>query len=420
MIKSVCILGMGYIGLPLAAMLSENGIKVTGVDISQKIVDALNNGEILIEEDGLGELIAKGVANGSITASTVPVNADAFIIAVPTPIKPDKSAEMKYVESATRSVVPYLKQGSAVILESTSPPRTVMDLMLPILDQSGLTAGEGYYIAHSPERVIPGNILHEIIHDSRIIGGINKKSAEVVAELYRTFVKGEIFQTDATTAEMCKLMENTFRDVNIALANEMSRIAYDVGVNIWEAMSLANHHPRVNYLSPGPGVGGHCIALDPWFIAEKSPKNARIVELSRRTNEEQPAFVTEMLLEMLADGNKVTMLGLTFKQDTDDTRESTQIKIADALAAKGIEVAAVDPHVRSNKYLVKDIFEAVKGSSLLIVGVHHTAFKGIDLAKIKSLMKAPKIFDLRNFIAREEAENLGFEYRLLGDAKNRV
>ena len=259
--KSICVIGIGYVGLPTAAMFASKGHKVIGYDLNQKAVDALNKGEIIIEEPGLGELVKQVVSEGNLTGTTeCPVGCDVYIIAVPTPINEDKTADMRFVESATRAIVPCVRKGAIVVLESTSPPRTVQDLMLPILKETGLELGEDLLVAHSPERILPGKVIEELRTNSRIVGGINEKSSLEVKKIYESFVEGEIFITTSTTAEMCKLMENTFRDVNIALANELAKMSEELGVNCWDVIRMANQHPRVNILQPGPGVGGHCIA----------------------------------------------------------------------------------------------------------------------------------------------------------------
>ncbi len=256
----ICIIGLGYIGLPTAAMFANAGHEVVGVDKNTRIVDALNRGEVIITENGLAEFVADVMKSGRLRAVTAPESADAFIVSVPTPIKEDKTADMRFVESATRELAGVLKKGDLVILESTSPVGTVDTLMKPILEEvSGLKAGEDFSLGHSPERVIPGHILDELVHNNRIAGGYDKNSAHRIAELYASFVKGEITETDARTAEMCKLSENTFRDINIAYANELAKICEKQGVNVWELIKLCNKHPRVNILQPGPGVGGHCI-----------------------------------------------------------------------------------------------------------------------------------------------------------------
>ncbi|MGD8865088.1 MAG: nucleotide sugar dehydrogenase, partial [Anaerolineales bacterium] len=266
--NTLCVLGLGYIGLPTASTFATHGVRVYGVDVDERVVALLQSGEIHIHEPGLRTLVQAAFGSGNLSVSDSPQPADAFIIAVPTPITEDKEADLSYVRQAAESIVPHLQEGNLVVLESTSPPRTTIDLLLPILERSGLKAGEGFYLVYSPERVLPGKILHELIENARVIGGIDNRSAQAARDLYSLFVRGQIHLTDATTAEMVKLMENTYRDVNIALANEFSRLGEHFGVDIWRAIELANLHPRVQILRPGPGVGGHCISVDPWFLVE--------------------------------------------------------------------------------------------------------------------------------------------------------
>jgi UDP-N-acetyl-D-mannosaminuronic acid dehydrogenase len=269
--EKICVMGLGYIGLPTASTFATQGVHVVGVDVNPQVISTLRNGGLHIHEPGLRTLVQAALGSGNLAVSEKPELADAFIIAVPTPFYDDKRADMRAVTSATEAIVPYLRKGNLVLLESTSPPRTTVDLLKPILEKSGLRAGEDFYLAYSPERVLPGQILRELIENARVVGGVNPASSDAARDLYAIFVKGEIIPTDATTAEMVKLMENTCRDVNIALANEFSRLAERFGVDVWEAISLANRHPRINILRPGPGVGGHCISVDPWFRWRRRP-----------------------------------------------------------------------------------------------------------------------------------------------------
>lgn len=416
--KKICILGLGYIGLPTAAMFATHGHQITGVDVNEKVVEALNKGKIIITEPYLDIMVQAAVTSGNLRGKTTPVEADVFIIAVPTPITGDKKADMSYVISATQSIVPYLKEGNVVILESTSPTGTVKDLMCPILEKSGLKLGEQLFVAHSPERVLPGQILIELVENNRIVGGINPKSAELVRDLYRTFVKGEIFLTDATTAEMCKMMENTFRDVNIALANELAILCEKLGIDAWEVIKLCNKHPRVNIHQPGPGVGGHCLAVDPWFIVEKFPDDAKIIELARKTNDGMPLHVIDRIEEILKniDGKKViTVLGITYKPDIDDIRESPIIHLIELLKQKGnFDIRVVDPYVKNFEFLVNDILTASKGSDLLLLGVNHSEFRNINFNAVSKAMRNRNILDTRNFIDSNSMKNLEFNYYLLG------
>lgn len=416
--KKICIVGLGYIGLPTAAMFATHGHTIVGVDINESVVNALNQGKIIIEEPYLDIMVQAAVTSGNLRAQTSPEEADVFIISVPTPINADKTADMTYVKSATESIVPYLRDGNVVILESTSPPGTVQDLMLPILASSGLKVGEQLLVAHSPERVLPGRILIELVENNRIVGGINQASCEAVRDLYRTFVKAEIFLTDATTAEMCKLMENTFRDVNIALANELAKLCENMGINAWDVIKLSNKHPRVNIHQPGPGVGGHCLAVDPWFIVEKQPELARIIHLSRLTNDSMPEHVyqrAKKIVSSVEGVKKITILGMTYKPNIDDVRESPIVELLHLLKKdQDLQVSIFDPHVSEFEDLEKDLFKAAEGSHLLILGVNHDEFGNMDFAKLKGVMAEPNILDTRNFWDKKIVTSAGFKYYLLG------
>src|SRR5699024_2823338 len=277
-----------------------------------------------------------------------PKEADTFIIAVPTPISKDKKVNLDYIGDAAEAIVPCLKKGNTVILESTSPVGTTEDFLVPILEKSGLKVGKELFVGHSPERVLPGKILMELVNNNRIIGGINKKSAEKIRDLYSTFVKGDMYLTSATTAEMCKLMENTYRDVNIALANELAIISEDVGIDAWEVIELCNRHPRVNIHQPGPGVGGHCLAVDPWFIIERVPELAKIIKLSRETNIHMPNHVFSGVEEILSNVEgikKVTTLGATYKANIDDMRQSPIMELVKVLEKNKYNISIIEPHV---------------------------------------------------------------------------
>ena len=415
----ICIIGLGYIGLPTAAMFAKAGADTLGVDKNEKIIDALNKGETLVEEEGLQSLVSQMIDEGRLKASLTPDEADVFIITVPTPISQDKKADMAYVVSATESIVPFLKGGNTVILESTSPVGTVHDIMIPILEKSGLKMGEEIFLGHSPERVIPGNILKELVENSRLAGGINEKSSLRIKEIYELFVKGEIFITDARTAELCKTAENTFRDINIAYANELATICESVGVNVWEVIELCNKHPRVNILQPGPGVGGHCIAVDPWFIAEKEPEKSQLIQMSRTINDGMPQYVARDIMKILEgiEDPVVSILGISYKPDVGDTRESPLLHLFDILTGMGVYVRAYDPHASQESILKETLEDAVSESDLLVLGVHHKEFKKLPLEKLAGLMRNKNIFDTRNYIDKEEALASGFNYYLLGQGE---
>jgi len=413
--KKVCVLGLGYIGLPTAAVLATHRFKVIGVDVNSHIVDVINNGEIHVEEPGLSTLVQAAIRSGNLRVRTELEKADVFIIAVPTPLE-GKKADLSYVESAARSIVPWLGKGNLVILESTVPPKTTEEFLVPILEGNGLAAGKDFYLAHCPERVLPGNMLKEIIENDRIIGGIDHESAEKAKELYSSFVGGKIHLTDATTAELAKVMENTYRDVNIALANELSRICMKLGVNAWEVIELANKHPRVSLLQPGPGVGGHCLAVDPWFVVEQAPQEAQLTRLSREINDSQSRFVVDMTDEKVKGitSPKVTVLGVAYKANVDDSRESPAITIIDGLKERGYDVGIYDPRVKSFKHELSRLEEAFQGSDCAVLVTDHDEFRNLSEKDLGSLMRTKQIIDTRHILDLEEWQKAGFRVRLLG------
>ncbi len=416
--KSVCILGLGYIGLPTAAMLASAGHQVFGVDVKKDVVNTINSGNIHIEEPGLEELVRQVVESGHLKASTNIHKADIYIITVPTPVGDDKRACMDYVEAAANSIVEIVEVGNLVILESTSPPETTKKFLVPILEKSNLKIGEELFVAYCPEKVLPCKIIQELVTNERIIGGINKTSAKAARDVYASFVKGEMFLTDSTTAEMVKVMENTYRDVNIALANELAKIATNLGINSWEVIKYANFHPRVNLHSPGPGVGGHCISVDPWFIVEQYPDLAKLIRQARQINDSMPEFTYNLLLEQVKDipDPKITVLGLTYKPDIDDIRESPAMEIAAALwDTPEIRLSVCDPHVKSIPEANQTLEDAVRDSDCIILAVNHREFCELAPAKIKDLVRNKIIVDTRNALNRQEWEENGFKYVLLGE-----
>ncbi|MGH2606327.1 MAG: nucleotide sugar dehydrogenase, partial [Anaerolineales bacterium] len=339
---SLCVLGLGYIGLPTACTFATHGLKVIGVDVNRRVVEVLRNGEIHIQEPGLRTLAQDALASGNLEIRDRAAPADAFLIAVPTPAvgSPLPRADLGAVTAAAEMIVPHLRRGNLVILESTSPPRTTLDVLAPILERSGLRAGPDFHLAYSPERVLPGRILRELVETARVIGGVARASAEAGRDLYSIFVRGEIVLSDATTAEMVKLMENTYRDVNIAAANEFAGLAERLGVDVWRAIEIANLHPRVEILRPGPGVGGHCIRLDPWFLAQAAPDETPLIQAARRVNDGQPEH-TIRLIESAAGGlvgRSIAALGLAYKAEVDDLRESPAMAVARGLVRGGARV----------------------------------------------------------------------------------
>jgi len=415
--NKVCVLGLGYIGLPTAAVLATHGFSVVGVDANAVVVDTVNNGGIHIKEPGLNTIVQAAINSGNLVVRTKLERANAFIIAVPTPLESRRRrAYLNYVKSATESIVPYLERNNLVILESTVPPKTTEELLVPILEQSRLKAGEDFYLAHCPERVLPGNILKEIIENDRIIGGINPESAAKAKALYSRFVSGAIYLTDATTAELVKVIENTYRDLNIALANELSRICTKLGINVWEVIELANKHPRVNLLRPGPGVGGHCLAVDPWFVVEKAPQEAKLIRLSREINDSQPQFVVDMIDEMVKGitNPKVTVLGVTYKANVDDTRESPATTIISKLKERGYGLGIYDPHVKNFEYELSGLKEAFKDSDCAVLVTDHNEFKSLSPERLGQFMRTKQVIDTRHILDLKKWQEAGFHVKLLG------
>ncbi|MCM3795945.1 MULTISPECIES: nucleotide sugar dehydrogenase [Priestia] len=423
MTKKLCVVGLGYIGLPTAVMFANHGLYVHGVDVNEKAVELIKNKQLHIEENGLQERLESAVDNGHFTVGTTAEEADIFIIAVPSPINEDKTANLNYVREATKSIVPYVRKGNLVILESTVPPRTVEDVMLPVLKETGLELGRELFVSHSPERVIPGKVFEELVNNDRIVGGINEESSRLTVELYKTFVKGNIHVTDATTAEMVKVIENTYRDVNIAFANELAKISEKIGVNAWEAIKLANYHPRVNIHLPGPGVGGHCIAVDPWFLTELQPELAKIISLSRHTNDSMPEYTalkTKSLLdEKGIQHGRVAVLGLAFKGNIDDMRESPSTDVLHHLEKLGVDYTAFDPHIKENKIerQTQSLDEAVAHADVILILTDHNEFKELLPSAVENHMRTKVIFDTKNCIQRDQWKAAGFDVVLLGDSK---
>lgn len=392
-IEKVNVIGLGYIGLPTAAILATNGIKVHGTDVNEHTVAVISRGEVPIVEPDLAGFVGSAVREGMLTASSDVVPADAYILAVPTPFEDDLTPDLSYVEAASRAVAPVLERDALVILESTSPPGATDKVAAWIADERpDLVGPDGLavFVAHCPERVLPGRIMTELVTNDRIVGGVTAEAAERAKELYSTFCDGEILLTDAITAEMAKLVENSFRDVNIAFANELSLICDQLGIDVWELIELANHHPRVNILQPGPGVGGHCIAVDPWFIVDAAPDLSRLIRTAREVNDSKPAWVIDKVEQAVAgkEAPVVAALGLAFKPDVDDLRESPARKIAGELADRFADgrVLAVEPHVealpselanRRNVELVS-LEDAVAQADVVVLLVDHRQFRATN------------------------------------------
>lgn len=431
--QKICVLGLGYIGLPTASTFATHGVKVVGVDINPHVIETLQGGKIHIHEPGLRDVVEAAVGSGNLTVSNAPEEADAFLIAVPTPFYEDqydeyegrkyKLADMRAVTSAVEAIVPCLRKGNLVVLESTSPPRTTIDLVAPILERSGLIAGTDFFLCYSPERVLPGQILRELIGNARVIGGVTPESAKAGRELYRIFVKGDIIETNATTAEMVKLMENTTRDVNIAIANEFARLAEKFGVDVWEAIQLANLHPRINILSPGPGVGGHCISVDPWFFVEAAPELSQLIYKARQVNDEQPHFVVNKVKQALRElkNRKIAVLGLAYKPDVDDLRESPAIEVVHLLQNEGAQVTAWEPFkpdaILKDINMAPSLDAALADGDLILLLVKHTEFVRLDPQQIASKTKARLAVDCVNAWNVEAWNKAGFDLFRVGVKK---
>jgi UDP-N-acetyl-D-mannosaminuronic acid dehydrogenase len=417
-INKICVIGLGYIGLPTASMLAIHGYKVVGVDIDENRVNTIKNGELMIEERGLMTLVKGAINSGNLDVKTEPEEADAFIICVPTPAKYEegiKKCDLSCVLSAIKNIVNYLKDGNLVLIESTIPPKTT-EMLYNLINKN-------IYMAYCPERVLPGNILKELVENDRTIGGINEKSAELAKEIYDSFVEGDIYITDCTTAEMVKLMENTYRDVNIALANEFAKICNEMDISVWDAINLANKHPRVNILNPGPGVGGHCISIDPWFIVEKS-KNAKLIKMARELNDNMPKYVCDLIIKEFKKLNvknpKVGVLGITYKGNVDDTRESPAKKVIECLLSNNFEVSIYDPHASVFEYPIDSMEKCIANSDALIFLTDHDEFRDFgkeDVLEISRLMRNKIIIDTRNVLNHNLWEKHGFDVKLLGDGR---
>ena len=396
---TISVIGLGYIGLPAAAMFASQKVKVIGVDVNEKAVNTINQGKIHIVEPGLEDLVRVAVADGFLRATTQAEKADAFVIAVPTPFKGDYEPDVSYIEAVAKAIAPVLEKGNTIILESTSPVGTTDDMISWLssarpdlkFPKEG-EIGQDIYVAYCPERVLPGQVIRELVENDRVIGGITPECSEKAIEVYRIFVKGELPTTNARTAEMAKLTENAFRDVNIAFANELSLISDKLDINVWELIELSNRHPRVNILQPGPGVGGHCIAVDPWFIVNKTPELARIVRTAREVNDGKPEWVISKVQEAVqevvaktgkaANEVKVVCYGLAFKPNIDDLRESPALMITNKLAALyPNQVLAVEPNIANDHFETKQSFELIvydvakEIADVAVILVDHNEFK---------------------------------------------
>jgi UDP-N-acetyl-D-mannosaminuronic acid dehydrogenase len=401
--KRCCVVGLGYIGLPTAAVFAERGWQVIGVDIDPHVVAMVNQGQAPMEEPGLADYLERQVKAGRLRAGLTPEAADVFIIAVPTPVHPDRRANLDFVLEAVRSVLPVLAPGNVVIVESTVPPQTLEDCVAPMLQGDGWRIGDNLYLAHCPERVLPGRIIYELIYNHRIVGGVDPNSTRKAADVYRTVVQGDVMETEAVTAEMTKLMENTYRDVNIALANELVRIADRLDMDAWEVIRLANCHPRVNLHHPGPGVGGHCLAVDPYFIMEKAPAESHLIRTAREINRNMPQYVANKVLEGVKGkvAPKVALFGLAYKGNIDDIRESPALAVWEQLSQQeGMQVAVHDPLVKPEKAPVPLVpaEEAIHGADCLVLLTDHETFRHLEGEWVAARMRSPLILDTKGML----------------------
>jgi UDP-N-acetyl-D-mannosaminuronic acid dehydrogenase len=415
--STLALVGLGYVGLPTALMLASNGWDVVGVDTSGPVIDAVNAGSVPFLEVGFPELLATAVSNGRLSAQREMPPADVFIVAVPTPINADKSSDVSAVESVCRHIAPLLAKRNLVIVESTVPPLATREIVVPLLEAGGLAAGSDFFVAYCPERVLPGDIMREIVENDRIVGGITPESTERAAELYETFATGQIHKTDDLTAELAKLSENTFRDINIAFANELAAVSEKLGADAWEVIRLANRHPRVDILNPGPGVGGHCIPVDPWFLHEAAPENTALIETARRVNDAQPDLVASQVAA-LCDGDlagrRIAILGVAYKANVGDARESPALRLIESLTAGGAEVSVYDPHVSTFPHPLVGMDAALKNADVVVVVTDHDSFLALEPTHAAALVRRRVVLDTRAHLDGGLWGAAGFTVRTIG------
>ncbi len=379
----VCVLGLGYIGLPTASVLATKGFHVYGTDVRADVVDTINDGRIHIEEPDLDIVVRSAVNSGQLKAGYEPQPADVFMLCVPTPIRPDHSPDMSYVEQAAQAIRSHVQPGNLIILESTSPPHTTERIVVPLAVPPELKVGQDVFVAHCPERVLPGRILLEVVQNDRVVGGVTAACTQKAKAFYEAFANGQVLATSALAAEITKLVENSYRDVNIAFANELSMLADRMGIDPWEIIELANRHPRVNILSPGPGVGGHCISVDPWFLVHSDPQHTPLIRTAREVNDSKPHHVVDHIVELAREfaAPKIGCLGLTYKADVDDLRESPSLEIVRDLHERKVgEILICDPHVNADRFSefpLQELSDVITQCHILVLLTDHRQFRNI-------------------------------------------
>ena len=416
----VCVFGLGYVGLPTASLLANAGVRVLGVDVNEKLVESIRTGHARQGEVGLATLVKAALQSGYLEVRTAPAPSDIFVICVPTPIRAGDSVDLEAVKAVSRTIAPMLREGTLVILESTCPVGTTRTVVRPILEESGMRAGEDFDLCYCPERVLPGKTVGELLNNDRIVGGYTQPAAERARRLYERFCQGAILLTDDRTAEMVKLIENTYRDVNIAYANVLARIAEEAGVDIWKAIAMANHHPRVEIHKPGPGVGGHCIPIDPWFLAQGYPKHSALLRAAREVNDTQPDRLMDRILATgrISSGKKIAILGVAYKGDIDDARGSPALRFAALAKGAGIRVVLHDPYVEANSLdgfpVTRDLRECLQDADAAVLVTEHRAYRDLSPEDFSGPMSGQLIADARDWLDRASFTRAGFEMIVLG------
>lgn len=395
----ICIIGIGYIGLPMACILCNKGFKVVGVDINEEYINSLKNNEFKSKEKHLTEMVRKSLERGNLSLKSNPEKADVFIICTPTPLNQNNDSDLSYLINGINSIIPYLDKGNIIIIESTIPPKTTKNIIRPIIELAGLTIGIDIFLAYCPERIIPGNIIFELINNDRVIGGYTRQCGSIVGEFYKRFINGRVHITTSEIAEMVKLVENSYRDVNIALVNEIAMICNRLSINPSKVIALANKHPRVNLLDFGIGVGGDCLPVDPYFIIKKAPDLSQLMQVSRSINDSIPEYIVSKIEKVLEPINapKIGIWGVTYKANSDDTRNSPAMKIVGLLKSKDYDISIYDPLVDGIN-CNKTKYESIVNADLLILLVNHDEFKEENYKLISSFMKTQIIFDPINII----------------------